>query len=76
MLTDDQIHDQDRRKYDDRRESRYQDGTPDLSGTFYRAFQLATPHFSVPKDVFQYNNGGIDHHTDGEGDACQRYYVD
>ena len=67
------VEQQHRQEDGDRGEGGGDQRRPHLTGTFERRLRLAQiPPLVAPVDALQHHDGGIEHHTDGKGDACQR----
>ena len=76
QLPDFEVHGQDRREHHYRSQRRDQHRTPDLLRSQERRLGGVVAFLAQPVDVFQHDNGGIDHHADGESNPGQGNDVD
>ena len=71
-----ELHHQDGYKHKNRRQRRDEHRAPHLAGALIGGFGSRQAALAQAVDVLQHDDGGIDHHADGEGEAGQGHHID
>ena len=75
-LADLEVHRQDRHEHQNRGQRRDQDRAPDLARAPQRGFARRHAALAQSVDVLQHDDGRIDDHAHGEGDAGERHDIE